>query len=158
MGFYRSCDGEGRHPLKRIIVNEDERVGTWISERTDGEWRAGGKCIGLEQDGKLIAGVLYDWYNGASVYAHIAIDGTINREFLWFIFHYPFEQLNVNVIIGLVAESNKSAINLDTRLGFTITSRIPDGHPDGDLLIFTMTKHQCKWLRVHEQAKTATGT
>jgi RimJ/RimL family protein N-acetyltransferase len=131
-----------------IIDNDHKRIGEWIAKKTDSEYREGSKCIGLEKDGEIIAGVLYDWFNGSSVYAHIAIEGPINREFLWFIFYYPFEQLGAKVIIGLVAEDNKKAQQLDEHLGFVLNSIIPQGHPSGGLFIYTMNKNQCRWLNV----------
>lgn len=132
----------------RIVDQEHERVGLWIGEKNGFKWREGDKCIGLEKDGQLIAGVMYEGWNGASIHAHIAIQGRINREFLWYIFYYPFVQAGVNVIIGLVSEDNKKAQAFDEHLGFTLHSRLPKGHPSGDLLIYTMTKDQCKWLNI----------
>lgn len=142
--------------VKRIIAWEHERVGKWIQANAAGFYRPGAKCIGLEKDGELIAGVLYDYCNGASVYAHIAVKGLMTREFLSVIFDYPFRQLNCKVIIGLVPESNKKARRFDEHLGFKLTATIPEGHPDGKLLIYTMRKEDCRWLRSeHVEAKRA---
>lgn len=141
--------------MKKIIVGDDERIGKWVAERTDGQYREGGKCIGLEQDGKLIAGVLYDSYNGASICMHVAIEGRLNKELLWFAFYYPFEQLKVNVIIGIVPEGNMKARKFDEHLGFRLKVRIPDADPSGDLLIYTMHKHECRWLHVKTESTAA---
>lgn len=130
-----------------IIYDQHERIGKWIAERTDGEWREGGKCIGLERNGEIVAGVLYDWFNGSSIYAHIAITTSyIGKEFLRAIFHYPFNQLEAKVIIGLVAEDNKKAQTLDEHLGFKLKTIIPQGHPSGGLFIYTMHKSECRWI------------
>lgn len=123
-------------------------MGKWVCERLDTKWRDGNKCIGLERNGQIVAGVMFDWTNGASITAHIAITGPINREFIWFIFYYPFEQLKVNVILGQVSSTNKKAQKFDEHLGFRLHTVIPYGSPDGDLLIYSMYKHQCKWLRI----------
>lgn len=131
-----------------IIDNDHERVGKWICEKLDTKWREGNKCIGLERNGEIVAGVMFDWTNGASVTAHIAITGQINREFLWFVFYYPFEQLKVNVILGQVSSKNLKAQRFDEHLGFQLHTIIPSGCPDGDLFIYSMYKHQCKWLRI----------
>lgn len=133
--------------MREIITGQDERVGKWIAERTDGEWRPGQKCIGLERNGKLIAGSMYDWFNGSSIYMHVAGEGNwADYNFLWFSFYYPFEQLKAKVIIGLVPQSNLKARKFDEHLGFKLHSRIPDGHPDGDLLIYIMRREDCRWL------------
>ena len=125
----------------RIIDREPERVATWMKTRGHFDYRPGSQCIGLEKDGVLVAGTMYDWFNGASVYIHTAID-EINREYLWFCFYYPFEQLGANVLIGLVGSKNLKAQRLDKHLGFQEFARIQGAHPDGELIIYTMEKRK----------------
>ncbi len=140
---------------RRLVYGEEERVGTWIADRTSGEWREGGKCIGLEKNGELIAGMMVDWYNGASCYMHIAAEGRqwLNRDFLWHCFHYVFRKLNCNVAIGLVPSTNAAALRFDRHLGFVELSRVPKGHPEGDLVVLTISKEQAaKWLDLKEAA------
>ena len=129
-----------------ILDRDHEKVGKWIESQGGGFWRDGARCIGLEENGELVAGVMYDWCNGASVYAHIAAK-KLTRHFLWFASYYPFCQLKVNVIIGLVAEENERSKALMDRLGFVLHTNIPDADPSGDLLIYLMDKKHCKWLR-----------
>lgn len=137
-------------PKRRLVYDEHQRVGEWLAERTDGEWRKGGKCIGLERGGEIIAGVLYDWHNGASIYTHIAIDPhhIIDRDFLWHIFYYPFVQLGCNVLIGLVAEGNTVSRRFVEHLGFTLHSTIPQAHPTGSIFLYTMYREYCRWLKL----------
>ena len=140
--------------MAKIIVNQDERVGNWIQDNGGGFYRVGGKCIGLEKNGELVAGVMYDYFNGSSVYTHIAsVSKSMNREFLWFIFHYPFNQMKAKVLIGLVADDNQDSIRLCERFGFTLNTTIKDAHPSGGLRIYTLRRENCKWLRgINEQA------
>jgi hypothetical protein len=129
----------------RIVLN-DELVGAWVRERGGGFYREGTKCIGLQNSrGELVAGVLYDFFNGASVYMHTAIE-RITREFIRVCFDYPFNQLRCNVVIGLVPEGNTKARRFDEHLGFMLNTRIPGGDPTGDLLVYTMNRDQCRWL------------
>ena len=129
-----------------ILAHNHSRVGGWIQSHGGGFYRQGSKCIGLEKNGELVAGVLYDYDNGASIYAHIAVTGRLTREYLHVIFDYPFRQLRANVIIGLVAGSNKRARKFVEHLGFSLTAEIPEGHPKGSLLIYTMRREDCCWL------------
>ncbi len=141
--------------LTRLVYDEDQRVGEWIAARTDGEYRVGGKCIGLERGGELIAGCMVDWFNGASCYMHIAAEGRnwLSRDFLWHCFHYVFHQLGAKVAIGLVPSYNVAALRFDKHLGFIEQTRIPDGHPAGDLVVLTITKAQAAtWLELKEAA------
>lgn len=129
----------------RIVLN-DEQVGRWIQERGGGFYREGSKCIGLQDSqGRLVAGVLYDYFNGASMYMHTAIE-RITREYIRVCFDYPFNQLGCNVVIGLVPEGNTKARRFDEHLGFRFHSRIPDADPSGDLIVYTMNRTQCRWI------------
>ncbi len=104
-------------------------------------------AIGLERNGTLIAGTTYEGYNGRSICMHTAIE-RMNRDFLWYCFYYPFVELNVNKVLGVVDSFNTRAIKLDRHLGFVLESTIKDAGKEGDLLIFSMTKDQCPWLNV----------
>jgi RimJ/RimL family protein N-acetyltransferase len=109
----------------------------------------------------LIAGVLYDYWNGSSIYMHVAASGRnwLDREYLHACFDYPFRQLGAKVVIGLVPETNARARRFDEHLGFKLTATIPDGHPEGSLLIYTLRREDCRWVRSeHGQALSATGT
>lgn len=109
-----------------------------------------GYYIGNEKNGKIVAVTGFDNYNGASISMHIAGDGKrwMTKEYLWFCFYYPFEQLKVKKIVGLVSSANQDAMRFDLHLGFVHEATIKDAHPDGDLNVLTMTKDQCKFLTI----------
>lgn len=104
--------------------------------------------IGWERDGEVVAGVVYENYKGASIEAGIAVasGAVITKEFLWAIFDYPFNQLKVGLVIVYIAESNWKSRNLAERMGFELETRIVGAYPDGDMLIYTMTAGNCRWL------------
>lgn len=139
-----------KQPRCRILDRDHERVGLWLAEKTDGEWREGATCVGLERNGEIVAAVMYDQFNGASVCMHVASTGKhwLNREFLWYAFFYPFTQMGVNVVIGLVAKENTAAVRFDEHLGFQLAAEIPEAHPSGALLVYTLRKADCRWLRL----------
>lgn len=141
--------------MKRVLTGHDEIFGPWLMSRIDGQWIPGrGSTIGLWEEGVgPVAACLYESYNGASVLGHLAGDGRkwMNREFLWFCFHYPFEQLRVNKILGLVESSNAEARKLDEHLGFQLEATLKNAAPRGDLLIYSMTRDQCRWLNLREK-------
>lgn len=130
------------------IVQDDLRVGTWVCERTDGEY-TGGVGIGLEENGELIAGVLFDNYNGRSISMHVAATGKrwMNKAYLFACFHYPFMHLKVNKIIGLVDSTNLEAQRFDEHLGFSKEALIRDAGKIGDLIIYSMTRPECRFLK-----------
>jgi hypothetical protein len=88
---------------------------------------------------------------------HIACDGSLTREFIWFCFYYAFEQLNVKKVLGLVESTHHKALELDKRLGFVHEHTIKDGGRENDLIILSMTKAQCRWLNAVKRAGVNDG-
>jgi len=124
-----------------------EVVGPWVCEKAGGTWSAGrGTAIGRLENGKLTAGVLYEDYNGANILCHIRVDKPLNKHFLGLIFQYPFIQLKVNRITGIVPSCNWKALAFDQKLGFELEHVIKNAHPKGDLCILGMTKEKCRYL------------
>jgi len=136
----------------KTIVFDHSRVSRWVCERTGGQPDGLGQAIGLEQDGRLIAGVMYDNYNGRSICMHVAGEGSwMNREYLRVCFDYPFRQLKVNQLIGLVDGSNLAARRFDEHLGFKLQCVIPGAGPVGDLCIYSMSPSECRFLQLEER-------
>ena len=103
----------------------------------------------VEEDGRPVAGVLFDFYNGATIHAHIWIDPERmpTREWFCAIFDYPFHRLKIKKIVGQVKSSNDSALELDKHFGFVKEAEITDYYDDGSsLLVYTMTYEQCRIL------------
>ena len=138
---------------KRIIIDDKERVSEWVAQRIAhcSSWDGDYEAIGLEQDGELVAGVVYDGYcEGARVNMHVAGVGKrwLTREYLSVCFGYPFLQLGVNVVIGLVESTNEEALRFDKHLGFTEACRIEGGAKDCDLIVLTMQRKTCRFLGI----------
>lgn len=132
------------------MIFDADVIGPWVASRIKGMTYYSGTstAIARVKDGRIVAGVLYQDHNGPNVYAHIAIDpGGMNREFLSIIFDYPFNQLKVKRITGVVASSNVAARKLDEHLGFELEAILHDAHPDGDLCIYKMTADRCRWIK-----------
>ncbi len=107
------------------------------------------QCIAcIDGDGSPLAGVVYDGYNGKSISAHITVvDGRVpSRAWYGAIFDYPFNRLGVNKILGQVASHNSKARALDEHFGFVLEGVVKDYSNDGDLMLYTMTKDQCRVL------------
>ncbi len=134
--------------MKEIVWHEPERVGRWVCARVGGSFNAKeATAIGLEKDGDLVAGVMYDRYTGQSICMHVAGEGNwMTRSYLKACFGYPFNQLKVKKIIGLVDSENHQARRFDEHLGFRLEAVITDAGKTGDLFIYSMTPEQCRWL------------
>ena len=132
------------------IVYDVERIGPWVCERAGGTWLAGrGTGIGLEREGSLIAGTLFEDFNGANVLMHVAAEPGrqwLNLTYLNTCFDYPFNQLGVKRVTGIVPSVNQDALRFDLHLGFEQEAVLKDAHPEGDLIVLRMTREQCRWI------------
>lgn len=108
---------------------------------------AGMTAIGLERDGELVAGVIYEGFNGHNVWMHVAIPGRITPAYLRYCFHYPFIELDCKRVSGYVEASNTRARRFDEHLGFqqeaTLRGAASDG---GDVILYRMTREDCRYV------------
>lgn len=124
-------------------------IGAWVAERIAGEFYSEtSSAIGLMKDDKIIAGVIYENWNRASIFCHIALEGRMTKAYLKAIFEYPFEKCKVKKIIVPVVSNHTKSIKLVTNMGFTEEARIVDGSENGDIIFLTMTKENCRFLGV----------
>lgn len=122
-------------------------VGEWVACELKGRYDAGiSKALGIARDGHIDAGIIFEDWNGRSVTVHIAARGRFTREFLWCVADYAYRQLGVTKLIAPVYSDNSRMIRMILRMGFVPEALIEDAAPDGDILIFTMTKAQCRFL------------
>lgn len=140
--------------MKTIITGQDDRVGMFVAQKIGkGSNFTEFSAIGLEEDGKLIAGVVFTDYNGVSVSMHVAAEPGrrwMTREYLWFCFYYPFEQMRVKRITGVVEEGNLDAQRFDEHLGFQLEAKLKDAGKTGDLFIYRMFKEDCRFLGIKQ--------
>lgn len=139
--------------MKTTIYGQEDRVVPWVAYRVD-EDHFDEDCIGigLEEDGELIAGVVYNWYTGPSISMHVAAEPGrrwLNRDFLYRCFAYPFIQLKCNRVTGVVRVDNLDAQRFDEHLGFKREGVIRQGAEDKtDFILYGMLKDECRWLEL----------
>jgi hypothetical protein len=131
-----------------LLCLDKMAVGTWVARQVNGIFTPeNSTCIGLlDEDGNVVAGVWYEAYTKTSIITHIAVEGRMSKKFLSVIFDYPFVQLGVDKLIGPTNSSNENAMRFIQKLGFVEEARIKDAFPDGDMVLFTMTKSKCRFL------------
>lgn len=131
----------------------------WVELRTDGDYDPRSISIGLvrELGGEILAGIVYEGCNGASVMAHMAATGRLTREFLWANADYAFRQLSLKKIVAPIASTNERMAWMAHSMGFKPEGLLKDAHPQGDILLMTLAKEDCRFLegRYRGQAKTA---
>ncbi len=135
-----------------IIAQPKELIAAFVNHKqgqplnmTWGDYNA----LGLIKNDELVAGVIYNNFGSTNVYLHIgAEDGCrwLNKEFLFAVFDYPFNQLGMRRITALVREKNKRARLFVENLGFVSEGRMRKFFRDGDGVIYGMLREECRFL------------
>lgn len=117
-----------------------------VMTRLGGTYSGNAVSIGCVVNDELVAGVIYDRYNGVSLYISIWVGSRPSPEFMHAIFDYPFNQIGARKVIGLIYGTNEKSIRLAEHAGFTLEGVIKDCCEEGDMFIYTMTPEQCRFL------------
>ena len=128
-------------------IKSSPEVGEWVAARNNSKYHEqASQAIGLVKNEEIVAGVIYERYTGASLTVHIAISGQLTPAYLRAIFDYPFVFCDVNKLIAPVASTNVKSIKLVENMGFIEEGRIRDAAPDGDIIMYTMSKLNCRFI------------
>jgi RimJ/RimL family protein N-acetyltransferase len=132
------------------IVSNPARVFAFVRRHVPVTMSAGMKGLGLERDGELVAGVLYEGYNRHNIWMHVAAEPGkkwMTRDYLRYCFYYPFVELGVARVSGYVEASNDAAVRFDTHLGFKPEAVLRGAASDGgDVIIFAMWREECRYV------------
>lgn len=139
--------------MKTVIYGQSKRFVDWFRDKVpDSDFDERAVAIGLEEDGEIIASVVFDMYTGPSICMHVAaVPGKrwMTRDYLWRCFAYPFLQLKCNRITGLVREDNLVAQKFDEHLGFKREGLIRQGATDGtNMILYGMLRDECRFLEI----------
>lgn len=140
---------------RRMLYNEAAEaagVKEWVQERMPYlvVW-PDGVAIGVERDGDIIGGVVYEDSTPCNVNMHCAGEGYwMTREAMRAFFIVPFLEWGKRRVTGLVPAGNDPMLRMMGHLGFTQEGYCRDAFPDDDLVIFGMRRDECKFIRGNE--------
>lgn len=117
----------------------------WVAKKLFARFNAD-EGIGLSRRGEMVAGVVYENWNGAAFTVHIVVDGLMTPRYLYAIFHYPFVHVGADALVAPVAPTNTESIEFVKHLGFREHTRLPKCHPDGSLILFLMERDECRFI------------
>lgn len=117
----------------------------------DGGFLGGAQGIGLEIDGQLVAGVLYERFSGPNVWMHIAAEPGglrwLSAVTARVAFSYPFLQLGVQRITGYVEASNVACLRFAKHLGFKTEAVLAGAARDGgDVEVLVLWRKDCRYV------------
>lgn len=135
--------------MMSLVFNQNERISDYLIKKKAGNIFYNFQAIGVEKDGELVGGVIYDSYEiGYRCAMSCAGEtGWITRKFLNIFFDYPFNQLKVKVITASALSGNIDSCRVLEGCGFKEQVRIPEASKDGDLIIYAMYREDCKYLK-----------
>lgn len=138
--------------MSHTIVSNPARVWEFLNQLGVMHSMVGGmKGLGLERDGELVAGVIYEGFNGRNVWMHVgSVPGRrwLVREYLRYCFEYPFNEMGVDRVSGYVESSNADARKFDEHLGFREEARLAGAAKDGsDVILYVMWRDECRFLK-----------
>ena len=106
----------------------------------------------LDKTGALMGGVLIkgDEYHGSSVVVHVAkfMPNWIGRDLLYAVSDYTFNIIGVEQVLAIVYSLRHETIIFNQKVGFREITRIPGAGRGGDLVIMSMRRDDCRWLRL----------
>lgn len=134
--------------MSEIITSMQDDMRTWLSAKLRFTLPEDTYCIGRLRGEQLVGVIGFCHHINKSILIHSAgVDGYwVTRDLLRATFQYPFKSLNCNVLIGQVGSNNEDALRFNEHLGFKISCIIEDAHTEGDLVIMTMYRHECRYL------------
>lgn len=148
--------------LGDVLFGADDLVIRWASRAIpDFMPSPDAKALGVVKGGDLVAGVIYERYNG--IHMEVAITARTgsrwaSRQALRHLFGYPFVQMGCVAISALVPMSNLASLNLATKLGFKPEAYVKFAAPDGSpMVVLKMFRDQCRWIERDGQGQQGTG-
>ncbi len=132
------------------LTTDFERVFGFVAPRAGLFLAQGMRAIGLERDGVVIAGAVFEGINRFNAWVHLAAEPGarwMTREYLFTCFDYAFNQLGVQRLSGTVPASNTQARRFDEHIGFKHEATLAGAAADGsDMLVYVMRREDCRFL------------
>ena len=130
------------------MVYIHENIAKWVMNGIDGgRYIEGMKAIGDIKNDEIIAGVAFESQNKNAMWGHQYIIKPPSKAFWINVADYIFNQCGCKRFSAIVEENNTKAIRLNQHIGFVIEATLKDAGNNGNLLVMTLWRDNCKILR-----------
>jgi RimJ/RimL family protein N-acetyltransferase len=138
-----------------VTTSNQAQLRAWLSNKLSWDMPENTYCIGQMKNDLIIGCVGFNCHINKSILIHSAgLDKAwITRGLLAATFDYPFNQLGCEILIGQVGSKNIASKRLLEHLGFKTVAVIKNAHEQGDLVIMTMSRDKCKYIRNKEEVR-----
>jgi RimJ/RimL family protein N-acetyltransferase len=101
----------------------------------------------VSDSGQLLGGVIFISYRRTDIETLWAGEpGWLTRGNLRSIFTYPFEQLGVRRVTGIIHRKNKQARKIAEKIGFKLEGVCRQAFNNGDAIVYGIIKQECRWI------------
>lgn len=122
---------------------DDNRALAFVSERCGVSFLPPVTCMGIEKDGEIVAGVVFNFFESADVHVSVAGHGW-TRGFLADVGHYVFTTLKSERMTALTEQS--SVVRLAERLGGKVEGLLRNHYGKGrDAFVVGILKDEWKF-------------
>lgn len=135
--------------MAELIYDQCDRLVGWAESIIGVTFRPDAKAIGLGDSKNLKAVVVFDDFSECDCNMHLATNGTghdLSRSLFVAAFSFPFIQLKLNRVTGMVPTKNLQAFNLNTKMGFRLEGIARKAIIDDDLYILGMLREECRFI------------
>lgn len=136
--------------MSNLVFDQKFLVGEWVAHKVgqNADWGSF-YAMGVERDGELVAGVVFNNYNGANATCHIAIDKFTKAIIPLFeaVCDYAFNHCKLKRLTGMVPSNEPDILAFDKHLGFEEEFVMKDGAPGADMHVLVLWPDKCRWLR-----------
>lgn len=133
--------------MQKNYTTDAELLRPFAEERLETTFTPNARFLGrLKPDGTVWGVVVYDCFTQYDCHMHMAGDrGWINRPLLKAAFAYPFRQLGLSRVTGLVDECKPDVLRMDLKMGFQVEGVLRAGLGDRDLIVLGMKPSECRY-------------
>lgn len=136
--------------MSERLIWDNPGVEKWVAKKVGvSTWLGHSHSVGFYIDGKLKGAAVFDAFTPYECCMHLAIeDGVMVPEFaLRAAFAYPFQQLKLKRLTGLVRADNTAALEIAKRNGFVEEGRKRLACGDCDEIVLGLLPEECPWMQ-----------
>ena len=127
-----------------MIVYDKERVAKFVGSFFQHEFWEPFTAIGWEKDGIMKGGVIYNCFEGKSI--DLTFAGSLQKNFLYTVFDYPFNQLDLSRVAAKTREDNYAVISSAPKLGFKQEGILRNFYGNKSAIVYGMLRNECRYL------------
>jgi RimJ/RimL family protein N-acetyltransferase len=125
------------------MIATDDRVAAFVSEKIGKAFMPPFTCMGVEKDGKIVGGVLFNQFEGVDIHVSVAGSG-FTREFMAEVGKYVFDQLGCERITATTEQIK--VVRIAERLGGKIEGALRNHFGKGrDAFIVGILKEEYRF-------------